>query len=125
LRAIIVRSERGYALAPSVKGYCDHLRTLATGRGGDDATIATAERGRLAREQADHIALKDAVARRELVPAAEVEAEWSAVLRTLRASMLAVPSRCAARLPHLTAHDVSDIDQEIRAVLTEVGESGA
>ena len=79
---------------------------------------------RLAREQADHIALKNATARHELVPAAAVEADWSGVLRTVRAGMLAVPSRCAARLPHLTAHDVAEIDAEVRAALTEVGEDG-
>jgi hypothetical protein len=44
---------------------------------------------RLAREQADHIAIKNASARRELVPAARVEAEWSCVLRTLRSPLLA------------------------------------
>jgi phage terminase Nu1 subunit (DNA packaging protein) len=58
--------------------------------------------------------------RAELVEAAAVEAEWSGVLRTVRAGILAVPSRCAARLPHLTAHDISEIDQEIRAALTDV-----
>jgi len=39
----------------------------------------------------------------------------------VRAGMLAVPSRCAQRLPGLTAHDVSEIDREVRAALTEVG----
>jgi hypothetical protein len=34
---------------------------------------------------------------------------------------LAVPSRCAARLPHLTAHDVAAIDGEIRDMLAELG----
>ena len=54
--------------------------------------------------------------------AAAVEAEWSGVLRNVRAGMLAVPSR--ARLPHLTPHDIAEIDAEVRAVLTEIG-SGA
>jgi phage terminase Nu1 subunit (DNA packaging protein) len=35
----------------------------------------------------------------------------------------AVPSRAAARLPHLTPHDVAEIDAEVRAVLTEVAVS--
>ena len=35
--------------------------------------------------------------------------------------MLAVPSRVAQRLPHLTAHDVAEIDAEVRAVLAEIG----
>ncbi|KRQ99298.1 hypothetical protein [Bradyrhizobium valentinum] len=42
-------------------------------------------------------------------------------LRTVRAGMLAVPSRVAARLPHLSKHDVAEIDAEIRAVLGEIG----
>jgi terminase small subunit / prophage DNA-packing protein len=58
-----------------------------------------------------------------LLDAAEVENEWSGVLRTVRAGMLAVPSRVAQRLPHLTAHDVAEIDAEVREVLTEIGTS--
>jgi phage terminase Nu1 subunit (DNA packaging protein) len=42
------------------------------------------------------------------------------VLRAVRGGMLAVPSRCAARLPHLSAHDVTEIDSEVRAALTEL-----
>jgi phage terminase Nu1 subunit (DNA packaging protein) len=37
--------------------------------------------------------------------------------------MLAVPSRAAQRLPHLSAHDVREIDAEVRAALTELGTS--
>ena len=57
----------------------------------------------------------------ELVDAAEVETAWSGVLRTVRAGMLAVPSRVQQRLPHLTAHDVTEIDAEVRDALTEIG----
>jgi hypothetical protein len=58
-----------------------------------------------------------------LLDAAEVQNEWSGVLRTVRAGILAVPSRVAARLPHLTAHDVAEIDAEVRAVLAEIATS--
>jgi phage terminase Nu1 subunit (DNA packaging protein) len=51
--------------------------------------------------------------------------EWSAMLRTIRASMLALPSRVGARLPHLSQRDLSEIDAEVRAVLTEVGRDEA
>jgi hypothetical protein len=47
--------------------------------------------------------------------------KWSGVLRTVRAGMLAVPSGCAARLPHLSAHDAAEIDREVRDVLSEIG----
>ena len=37
------------------------------------------------------------------------------------AGMLAVPTRVSQRLPHLTPHDVAEIDAEVRAVLAGVG----
>jgi phage terminase Nu1 subunit (DNA packaging protein) len=58
-----------------------------------------------------------------LLDADAVEAEWSSILRGVRAGMLAVPSRVAQRLLHLTAHDVAEIDAEVRATLSEVGEA--
>jgi len=61
--------------------------------------------------------------RGSLLEAEAVEREWSSILRTVRAGMLAVPLRVAQRLPHLTGHDVSEIDAEVRAVLTEIGTS--
>jgi phage terminase Nu1 subunit (DNA packaging protein) len=69
---------------------------------------ATKEHARLARAQADLAELKAAKQRGSLLDAEAVENEWSGILRTVRAGMLAVPSRVAQRLPHLTAHDVAD-----------------
>ncbi len=120
-RGIVVREGSRYAVAESVKRYCAHLRDIATGRGGEAAVgSATAQRARLAKAQADLAEAKIAVIRRELLPAAEVEAEWAGILRTVRAGLLALPSRVAARLGHLTSQDVAEIDAEVRAVLTEV-----
>ena len=84
------------------------------------AQVST-ERARLARLQADAIEIRNAHQRGALLDAEAVEREWSAILASVRAAMLAVPSRCAARLPHLTPHDVAEIDSEIRAVLAEIG----
>jgi phage terminase Nu1 subunit (DNA packaging protein) len=81
---------------------------------------ATEQRARLASAQADLAELKAAEKRGELLDAAEVEREWGGVLRTVRAGMLAVPSRIGARLPHLDAVDLDAIDREIRDALTEV-----
>jgi phage terminase Nu1 subunit (DNA packaging protein) len=82
---------------------------------------ATKQRGRLAAAQADVAEIKAAKLRGSLVEAAEVEAAWSGVLRTVRAGMLAVPSRVSQRLPHLTAADVAVIDRGVRDALIEVG----
>jgi phage terminase Nu1 subunit (DNA packaging protein) len=120
---MLVKTGESYALIPNVPTYCAHLRKLAMMRGGGEAAIATAtvERGRLAKAQADHVETKNAKARGDLVAATDVEAEWTGIMRTVRAGMLAVPSRVSQRLPHLTAHDVSEIDREVREVLTAMG----
>jgi phage terminase Nu1 subunit (DNA packaging protein) len=86
---------------------------------------ATEQRARLASAQADLAELKAAEKRRELLDAAEVERTWGGVLRTVRASMLAVPSRIGARLPHLTAADIDEIDREVRDALGEVAGDAA
>lgn len=120
---IVVRAGRGlYKLEESVRRYCEHIRRTTSQRGGE-ASLAKMreERIRIAKEQADALALKNAEARGELLDAKAVEAEWSDILRTVRAGMLAVPSRAGARLPHLTPHDIAEIDAEVRAVLTELG----
>ena len=94
--------------------------TRPTARASILAKAAT-DRGRLAAAQADKVELANARQRGSLVDAEAVEREWSDILRAVRAGMLAVPSRVAARLPHLTPHDVSEIDAEVRAVLSELG----
>jgi phage terminase Nu1 subunit (DNA packaging protein) len=84
---------------------------------------ASKQRARLAAAQADLNELKAARLRGELIEADAVQQEWSSILRGLRAGMLAVPSRVAARLPHLSRSDVAEIDAEIMQVLSEIGES--
>ena len=82
---------------------------------------AAAEHARLAKERADTQALKNAQMRKELVSADEVERAWASEWRTLRSSLLAMPSRLRHLLPHLSAEDVDAIDGELRRVLTEFG----
>jgi phage terminase Nu1 subunit (DNA packaging protein) len=80
----------------------------------------TAEKTRLAKEQADAAELRNRVLRGELVKAADVEREWSSVLRKVRADILAITSRIRQQLPHLSAHDAEIIDGEIRRTLEDV-----
>jgi phage terminase Nu1 subunit (DNA packaging protein) len=123
-QGVIVRTGRGqYNFLASICGYCAHLRSIATGKGGNEAVAAAAaaERGRLAKAMADKVEQENAARAGRLVDAGEVEREWSSVLRTVRAGMLAVPSRCAARLPHLSPQDIGEIDAEVRQMLTEIG----
>jgi phage terminase Nu1 subunit (DNA packaging protein) len=51
----------------------------------------------------------------------DTEREWTAAFAAVRAGVLAAPSRVAARRPGLSLDDISVIDDELRAVLAEVG----
>jgi phage terminase Nu1 subunit (DNA packaging protein) len=84
---------------------------------------AADERRRLLKEQADGQALKNAVARRELVPASEIEREWTGIVRRARSAILAVPARLRLALPHLTQQDAKAIEAELRRVLAELADA--
>ncbi|RWR12051.1 terminase small subunit [Paenirhodobacter populi] len=117
---ILPKTGRGeFDTVACVKRYCARLRESAerAGRPSSGGDELKTERTRLAKEQADATALKNAQLRGELAPVAETLREWQAVLRDVRAAMLAVPSRYAASQPHLTPHDVEALTIEIKRAL--------
>lgn len=122
-RRIAVHHGRdAWNLEETVRNYCAHLRGTASGRGGEEHVASlTAERARLAREQADGQALKNAAARGDLVAAAEVARAWSDMLRQVRSRILAVPSRLRQALT-LDTVEVEAIDRELREALTELAD---
>lgn len=111
-----------YDLESTVRNYVQHLRSIAAGWGTtDQAAQLTAERARLAKEQADAMAIKNARLRGELVEAEEVEHTWSDILRQLRARLMAIPSRVRADHPQIDQTAVKVFDRALRDTLTEVG----
>jgi phage terminase Nu1 subunit (DNA packaging protein) len=80
---------------------------------------AVDERQLLLREQRLAKARQNAVEAGELVPAAEVEREWTDLFRSVRDTMLSIPARASQRCPHLSRLDLSEIDREIRSALAE------
>ncbi len=120
---VMIRAGRGqYDVRASLLTYIEDLRSKAARMGpGLKSTPSNSdlnsEKLRLAKQQADKIELQNAAARTELVKTSDVERAWAAVLRDVRATLLAVPSRCGTTLPHLTAHDVAELDREIRSAL--------
>lgn len=107
-----------YQLKAAILAYCDHCRSLAKGKQVDE-DLAAAKLS-LAQANAEKAETINAKARGELIPAVEVEREWSAVLRGVRAGVLALPSRVAQRLGHLSPHDIAAIDREVRDALEEL-----
>lgn len=117
----VKRGRNAYDLEQTVHRVVTHLRGIAAGWGtGDMAANLTAERARLAKEQADAQALKNAALRGDLIEADAVAREWADVLRQVRARILAVPSRLRQALD-LSAAAADQIDRELREALTELG----
>lgn len=111
-----------YDLGATVTAYVQHLRGMAAQWGTpDQAAQLTSERARLAKEQADAQALKNAKLREELVDADEVARAWGDVLRQVRARVLAVPSRVRADLPAAAPETFDVMDRALRDALTELG----
>lgn len=61
--------------------------------------------------------------RGELLEAAEVGRDWQAMLRQVRAGLLAIPSRLRSKVPTLDARTMQILDAEIRRALTVLGNS--
>lgn len=124
-RGLAVRIGHGvYDLEASTHAYVSHLREVAAGRGGDQHQLKlTRERARLASEQADAQALKNAELRGEVIRADETERAWADVLRRVRGEVLAVPARLR---PDMAPAAADALDRELRAALASLGgENGA
>ena len=77
---------------------------------------------RLTRAQAAIAETKERKLRGELVDAAEVEREWVGRDQDTSRGLSRDSEPRGATPATLTAHDVSEIDAEVRAALTEIGE---
>lgn len=105
--------------------YVRHLREMAAGRAtgpaGDDLT---AERARLAREQADHYALKNAAARLELLPRADITRVVTEAFQRVRDQLTSLPARLSAPLARVTdpAEIRSRLSDAIHVTLAELAE---
>lgn len=87
--------------------YCDHLREMAAGRGGESGAELVAERARLAREQADKIAMQNAVTRGELAPAYVLEEVLARVGARAARLLETIPGTLRRRLPQLSGDDIA------------------
>ena len=110
----------GHPLKESVRAYAEYLRGRAQSRSADPALAA--EKLRLASETADKLAIQNARARGELIPSAEVRAEWLNIVADLRARLVAVPGRVSAKLG-LERATAAALDAEVRSALMSLAET--
>lgn len=122
---IAVRTGPGtFDAAVTIQNYVRHQ----AGKAGNQAATLdlNAERARLAREQADQIALKNAVTRGEVLEAEAVAQQWEGIVAEVRSAMLAVPGRLRRRAgAALDAAAITLIDHEIREALTALANADA
>jgi phage terminase Nu1 subunit (DNA packaging protein) len=114
------RADGRFDLQAAIRGYVESLRLKSGSSALASNPELNAEKIRLARANAEKVEAANARARGELAALSDVEREWAGILRDVRAALLALPSRAAARLGHLTPHDVATLDREVRAVLEEL-----
>ena len=96
---VIPRAEKGrYELVPAVRGYIRYLRDRSIGRDGEQSSDIASERARLTREQADKMAMENATARRELIPAPLVQKSIERVFAAFKARIEAIPRKAIPQM---------------------------
>ena len=111
---VLPRAERGrYELAPVVQSYVGYLRDRAL-PGADEAASDAFHRARARRmtAEANLSEMRDAEARGELIPAADVRAVLSSMIVRVRAKLLSIPPRLAPRVVGCTS--LTDAEEAIR-----------
>lgn len=103
----------GGTIGQWAEAYCDHLREQAAGRAAaGDLDLAT-ERARLAKEQADKIAMHNAVTRGELAPVAAMEAVLATVGAKIGKILDTIPGLVRRRVPGIGADVIEHIAADI------------
>jgi terminase small subunit / prophage DNA-packing protein len=121
-RRVMVRAGRGrFDLEASLRSYCQHLREQAVGRKADDAPMN--DRARLAKAQADSVEQRTAIRAGRLLDSDAVAAEWTGACRCLRAGVMRIPRRAAARLG-LSPAQTRELEAECRETLTALAAGG-
>lgn len=96
--------------------YIRHLREQAAGRAASgDLDLAT-ERARLAKEQADKVAMQNAVTRGDLAPVVMIEEVLTKTAAQLAGIFDAIPGLVRRRVPSLRAEEIDLIAAEIARV---------
>ena len=93
--------------------YIQRLREQAAGRAATGDLDLAGERARLAKEQADRVAMQNAVTRGELAPMILIEEVLTKAASKVAGIFDAIPGLVRKRVPALTQDELSMIAQEI------------
>jgi phage terminase Nu1 subunit (DNA packaging protein) len=117
---VLPRINQRFDLKPTVQAYAEHCRNGVTRQRGDPDLAAA----KLALTEANalKVELQNAKANGDLLDAANVRAEWLGFATDLRARLLSIPSRVAARLCLDRAASAA-LDAELRRAMEDLSES--
>jgi phage terminase Nu1 subunit (DNA packaging protein) len=107
-RSILAQGESAGAW---LLAYTKHLREQAAGRGADGELAR--ERARLAREQADRVAMENAASRRELAPVSVLELVLAKMAGDVASILQGVVPKVKRRNPGLTSEALGVIEDEL------------
>jgi len=99
----------GAAAGTWLLAYTEHLREMAAGRGGEGSLELARERARLAKEQADKVAMQNALTRGELAPAHVLEQVLARAGARAARLLEAIPGELKRRLPQLGSEDIAAV----------------
>ena len=99
----------------AVKG--NHLGSAARKPGAADEPDLNVERALLAREQREGHALKNAVARGELIPASDVVEGWQSAIARARSLLLGLPTAAADELVLLAARGPAAVRERLAELI--------
>lgn len=119
---LFTRADKGaYDLDDVRRAYIEHLRSVASGRGGGEAQANKAdEEARRMRALAEIAELKSAEMSNSLIPADQVAASIHEAVTVMKTSLLAIPAKAAARVG---AKDVRRAEQVIKDEVAEALEA--
>lgn len=96
-----------------LREYCGHMREIAAGRLAAGDLDLAAERARLAKEQADKVAMQNAITRGELAPVYLLEEVLAKAGSRVAGVLDAVTGNIRRRVPDLPGDTLQQIQREI------------
>lgn len=103
----------GQPVGSWLKDYCARLREQAAGRAATGDLDLAGERARLAKEQADKIAMQNAEKRAELGPVSLIEQVLTKAAGRISGVFDAIPGMVKRRVPNLRSEDIDLIAGEV------------
>jgi terminase small subunit / prophage DNA-packing protein len=109
---LVVRRDRGFALAASVSTFVRHLQAARRDDRPSRSDLSVIDE--LRTQQSLLAAARRKVIEADMIPAEAIAGAWDRILRAVRSAVLAIPGRARFDLPHLSASDAETIGRICR-----------